>query len=235
MAFKSGPLQLASYAENPFTPLPTSLINALGPIGVGSILPVSGGAAWSVVLRFRRSAGIEREQIKWLALSAAPLGAAGFASAVLPDKVGQVLFVFMLLSVPIAVGIAVLRYRLYDINVLINRALVYGTLSALLIAVYVAIVLLLQTVLRPFTSGSELSVAVSTLATLALVQPLRRRIQEAVDRRFYRARYDAERTLDAFSVRLRDEVDLDNVRADLLDAVQRTMQPIQSSVWLRPE
>jgi hypothetical protein len=141
----------------------------------------------------------------------------------------------MLLSVPIAVGIAVLRYRLYDINVLINRALVYGTLSALLIAVYVAIVLLLQTVLRPFTSGSELSVAVSTLATLALVQPLRRRIQEAVDRRFYRARYDAERTLDAFSVRLRDEVDLDNVRADLLDAVQRTMQPIQSSVWLRPE
>ena len=235
MAFRSGPLQLASYAENPFTPLPSALVDPLGSIGVLTMIPVMGSATWSLVLRFRRSTGIEREQIKWLAFSAVPLAAAGFASAVLPDKIGQVLFVFLLLSVPIAVGIAVLRYRLYDIDVLINRALVYGTLSALLIAVYVTIVLLLQAALRPFTSGSELSVAVSTLATLALVQPLRRRIQEAVDRRFYRARYDAERTLDAFSVRLRDEVDLDNVRADLIDAVQGTMQPMQLSVWLRPE
>jgi hypothetical protein len=233
MAFRPGPLQLAAYANNPFTELPMSLVTPLGAIGIALAFPVMGGSCWSLVLRFRRSTGIEREQIKWLAFSAAPLAVAGLASAVLPDKLGQVLFVFLLLSLPIAVGVAVLRYRLYDINVLINRTLVYGTLSATLIATYVAIVILVGAVLRPFTSGSELSVAVSTLATLALVQPLRRRIQDAVNRRFYRSRYDAVRTLDAFSARLRDEVDLDTVRADLIDAVHHTVQPAHASVWLR--
>jgi hypothetical protein len=144
-----------------------------------------------------------------------------------------VLFVLLLLLVPVAVGVAVLRYRLYDIDLLINRTLVYGTLSATLIAIYVATVILVGAALRAFTSGSEFAVAVSTLATLALVQPLRRRIQEAVDRRFYRSRYDATRTLDAFSVRLRDEVDLDAVRGGLLDAVRETVQPAHASVWLR--
>ena len=235
LAFKAGPLQLAAYADNPFTPLPSSLVDTLGVIGVGTILPVTGGAAWSLVLRFRRATGIEREQIKWLAFSAVPLVGAGFASAVLPDKLGQVLAVFLQLSVPVAVGIAVLRYRLYDIDVLINRALVYGTLSAMLIATYVATVILVGTALRPFTSGSELSVAVSTLATLAMIQPLRRRIQQAVDRHFYRSRYDAARTLDAFSVRLRDEVDLDAVRAELVSAVRDTVQPAHASLWLRAE
>jgi hypothetical protein len=233
MAFNPGRLQLAAYANNPFTPLPTSLVTPLGALGIALAFPVMGGSCWSLVLRFRRSAGIEREQIKWLAFSAAPLAVAGLASAVLPDKIGQVLFVFLLLSVPIAVGLAVLRYRLYDINVLINRTLVYGTLSAALIATYVAAVILVGAVLRPFTAGSELAVAVSTLATLALVQPLRRRIQDAVNRRFYRSRYDAVRTLDTFSARLRDEVDLDAVRADLIEAVQRTVQPTHASVWLR--
>ena len=233
MACKTGPLQLAAYADNPFTPFAAGLVDMLGAVGVASILPVIGGASWSLVLRFRRSDGIEREQIKWLAFSAVPLAGAGFASAVLPDKLGQLLFVFLLLSVPLAVGLAVLRYRLYEIDVLINRALVYGTLSATLAAIYVAAVILVGAALRPFTSGSELSVAVSTLATLALVQPLRRRIQAAVDRRFYRSRYDAVRTLDAFSVRLRDEVDLDEVRVGLLDAVSVTVQPAHASVWLR--
>ena len=234
-AFKAGPLQLAAYTDNPFTPLPSSLVDTLGVIAVASILPVTGSASWSLVLRFHRSTGIERAQIKWLAFSAVPLVGAGFASAVLPDKLVQVLAVFLQLSVPVAVGIAVLRYRLYGIDVLINRTLVYGTLSAMLIAVYVATVVFLGAVLRPLTTGSELSVAISTLATLAVVQPLRRRIQDAVDRRFYRARYDAVRTLDAFSARLREEVDLDAVRADLVDAVQRTVQPAHTSVWLRPE
>jgi hypothetical protein len=233
MAFKPGALQLAAYADNPFTPLPPSVVDRLGAIGIGLAFPVMGGASWSLVLRFRRSAGIEREQIKWLAFSAVPLAGAGLASAVLPDKLGQVLFVFILLSVPVAVGIAVLRYRLYDINVLINRTLVYGALSATLIAIYATTVILVGAVLRPFISGSELSVAVSTLATLALVQPLRRRIQDAVNRRFYRSRYDAARTLDALSIRLRDEVDLDAVRADLVDAVLRTVQPVHASLWLR--
>jgi hypothetical protein len=233
MAFKPGPLQLAAYVENPFAPLPTSVIDRLGRLGIGLAFPVMGGACWSLVVRFRRSTGIEREQIKWLAFSALPLGAVGLASAILPDKLVQVLFVFLLLSVPAGVGIAILRYRLYDIDVLINRALVYGTLSALLVAIYVGTVVLVGAAIRPFASGSELSVAVSTLATLAVVQPLRRRIQAGVDRRFYRSRYDAARTLDAFSARLRDEVDLDAVRADLVEAVQRTLQPTHASVWLR--
>jgi hypothetical protein len=233
MAFKPGPLQEAAYIDNPFTPLPPSMISTLAVIAIGSILPVMGGASWSLVLRFRRSTGIAREQIKWLAYSAVPLVAAGFVSAIVPDKPGQLLFAFLLLSVPVAVGIAVLRYRLYDIDLLINRTLVYVTLSATLIAVYVAGVILFQAALRLFTSGSELSVAASTLATLALFQPLRRRIQDAVNRRFFRSRYDATRTLDAFSVRLRDEVDLDAVRAGLIDAVQLTVQPAHASVWLR--
>src|SRR5207249_2050379 len=174
--------------------LGAGFISAIGAFGleygvyaiVGRAAPLPGGfcgACWSLVLRFRRSSGIEREQIKWLAFSAVPLAVAGLASAVLPDKLGQVLFVFLLLSVPVAIGVAVLRYRLYDIDVLINRALVYGSLSAMLVAVYVAIVLLLQAALRPFTTGSELSVAISTLATLAVVQPLRRRIQVGVNGR----------------------------------------------------
>ena len=233
MALNPGPLQLAAYVNNPFTRVPSSLVAPLAAIGLALAFPVMGGACLSLVLRFRRSTGIEREQIKWLAFSAVPLAIAGPASAILPDKSVQVLFVLLLLLVPAAVGIAVLRYRLYDIDVLINRTLVYGGLSAALIATYVAAVIIVGAALRPFTSGSEFSVAVSTLATLALFQPLRRRIQDAVDRRFYRHRYDAARTLDAFSVRLRDEVALETVRGDLLDAVRETVEPVHASVWLR--
>jgi len=233
MALRPGPLQLAAYTDNPFTPLPPSLVDQFGAIGLALGFPMMGGACWSLVLRFGHATGIEREQIKWLAFSAVPLAVAGLASAILPDKAIQVLFVFLLLLVPVAVGVAILRHRLYDIDVLINRTLVYGALSAALIVIYVATVILVGAVLRTFTSGSELAVAVSTLATLALVLPLRRRIQKAVDRRFYRLRYDAARTLDAFNVRLRDQVDLDAVRGGLLDAVHETMQPSQASLWLR--
>ena len=233
MAWKPGPLQNAAYADNPFTPLPSSLTDTLGAIGVGTLLPVMGGASWSLVLRFRRSTGIEREQIKWLALSAVPLVGAGFASAVLPDKLGQVLAVFLQLSVPIAVGIAVLRYRLYDIDVLIRRTLIYATVSGLLAAAYLGGVALFQFVLAPFTSGSPIAVAVSTLLVVALFQPLRRRIGSAVDRRFYRSKYDAERTLDAFASRLRDQIDLGALEGELLGVVYETIQPAHASVWLR--
>ena len=130
-------------------------------------------------------------------------------------------------------GIAVLRYRLYDIDVILNRAIVYGATTAGIAAAFFAGIVVLQAVLRPITSGSELAVAASTLVSLALFQPLRRRVQETVDRRFYRSRYDAARTLDAFSARLRDEVALDNVRADLLNAVLETVQPAHASVWIR--
>ena len=136
---------------------------------------------------------------------------------------------------PIAIGIAILRYRLYEIDVVIRRTLVYGAVSLILAATYLAAVLVLQAALRSLTSGSELAVAGSTLMVIALFQPLRARIQTGVDRRFYRSHYDAARTLDDFSVRLRDEVDLDAVRSDLLDAVDRTVQPASASVWLREQ
>jgi hypothetical protein len=233
MALNPGPLQLAQYANNPFTPLPTSLVTPLAAIGVAVMFPVMGAACWSLVVRFRRSIGIEREQIKWLAFSAVPLAVAGLASAVLPDKLGQVLFVFLLLSVPLAIGIAVTRYRLYDIDVLIRRTLIYAALSAALLATYVGGVALLQSILSPLISGSGVAVAISTLAVVALFQPLRMRIRSAVDRRFYRAKYDAEQTLDTFAGRLRDEVELDSVRAELLAAVREALQPSHASLWLR--
>ena len=134
---------------------------------------------------------------------------------------------------PLAVAAAILRQGLYDIDLVIERTLVYGVTTAAIAAAFFGGIVVLQTLLRPFTGGSEIAVAGSTLASFALFQPLRRRIQRAVDRRFYRSRYDAERTLDDFSVRLRDEVDLDAVGAELVDAAQRTVQPAHASVWLR--
>jgi hypothetical protein len=137
------------------------------------------------------------------------------------------------MGLPVAIAVAVFRYRLYDIDVLIERTLVYGALSATVGLTYWLLVLVLQSALRPITGGGELAVAASTLATLALVQPLRTRIQHAVDRRFYRARYDAQRTLDEFAVHLSDEVELESVRAQLIGAAAQTMSPAHASLWLR--
>ena len=195
----------------------------------------------SLILRWRRAVGVERQQLKWVGAAGLLLGLdliavillAGFSAI---PRSGGVTFVLLALGIallPVAVGVAVLRHRLYDIDVLINRSLVYGALSAVLGATYYLAVLAFETVLRPLTAGSEVAVALSTLAVVALFAPLRRRIQAAVDRRFYRARYDAARTLDAFGERLRDEVDLEAVRASLLGAVELTVHPAHASVWLR--
>ncbi|HAL25188.1 MAG TPA: hypothetical protein DCP25_00405 [Chloroflexi bacterium] len=190
----------------------------------------------SLFIRYRRSSAVEREQIKWLAYS----GTLAFVLIVLgnaiPGDLGTWLFplAFVVLgTLPIAIAIAIFRYRLYDIDVLIRRTLVYAAVSAVLLAAYIGGVALFQTILAPFIAGNGVAVAISTLAVVALFQPVRRRIRAAVDRRFYRSRYDAERTLDAFAGRLRDEVDLESVRADLLQAVRETVQPAHASVWLR--
>jgi hypothetical protein len=199
------------------------------------------GAAVSLWSRMRRGNAIERQQIKWIAYATALLGpafAAGAATSVVPvdfavEKASQVLAIGAVLFIPIAAAIAVLRHRLYDIDLLIKRTLVYGATSAAIAVCFFLGVVALQPFLRPITSGSELTVAASTLLSFGLFQPVRRRVQDAVDRRFDRSRYDAARTLESFADRLRDEVDLDTLRADLVDAVNRTMGPAHASVWLR--
>jgi len=204
-------------------------------------------SAVALVLRFRRSHGFERQQIKWLATAGslvATLYLLAMASTLTTSFMDQSpSWVLVLQNVstlsfgllPVAIGFAVLRYRLYDIDVVINRALVYGSLSAALAAVYLGLVLLLQLVLSPLTDQSDLAVAGSTLAVAALFRPARGRIQSIVDRRFYRNRYDAARTLDAFAGRLRHELDLETVGTDLRTAVRDTMQPVHVSLWVRSD
>ena len=218
---------------------------AISALGYPLQVPEFVVAAIGMVLRYRRAALIEREQLKWFATSvgfaavmiAVELAVMGAypnpASAPLWTQILGQFAIFSVSLIPVAAAIAILRYRLYDIDVLIRRTVIYGATTAGLAVTFFAVVLLVETVLSPFTRGNELAVAASTLVSLTLFQPFRRRIQEVVDRRFYRSRYDAARVLDAFSARLRDEVDLDTVRADLIDAADRTVQPAHASVWLR--
>jgi len=192
-------------------------------------------AALSLIVRLAHARGIEKQQLKWFAYAGA-LAAPAIVGGSVFYGTQPAMFIsgVAVLGVPIATGIAILRYRLYDIDVLINRTLVYGATSAAIGATFFVGIIALQTLLRPLTAGSELSVAISTLASFALFQPIRRRVQGTVDRRFDRSRYDAARTLDVFADRLRDEVDLDALRDDLLGAVQQTVAPEYASVWLRP-
>jgi len=209
-------------------------------------------SALSLVLRYRRSGGEERQQIKWIAFAASVVvvlyAIAMIVSFVFPEEswntAGSVwwlnLLTYAVLSsftiVPIAVGIAVLKYRLYEIDIIINRALVYGPLSAMLALIYVGSVVGMQDVFRALTGQeSTLAVVASTLAIAALFNPLRRRLQAFVDRRFYRSKYDARKTLESFSAKLRDETDLQTLNNDLVGVVQETMQPAHVSLWLRPE
>jgi hypothetical protein len=209
-------------------------------------------SALSLVLRYRRSGGEKRQQIKWIAFAASVVvvlyAIAMIASFVFPEEswttAGSVLWLnlltYVVLSsftiVPIAVGFAVLKYRLYEIDIIINRALVYGALTVTLVGVYVGTIVLLQGLLRALTAQeSPLAIVASTLAVAALFNPLRRRIQGFIDRRFYRRRYDAAKTLEAFSAKLRDETDLDALSDDLVGVVRETMQPAHVSLWLRPD
>jgi hypothetical protein len=208
-------------------------------------------SALSLVLRYRRSGGEEREQIKWIAFAASVVGLLymitmvssltfsgvwGAAGTPLWLGILQQAALVSFTTVPIAVGFAVLKYRLYDIDIVINRALVYGALTALLVAVYVGSVVLLQGALRALSGQeSQLAVVASTLLIAAIFNPLRRRIQAFVDRRFYRRKYDARKTLEAFSAKLRDETNLVALSDDLVGMVRETMQPAHVTLWLRPE
>jgi hypothetical protein len=199
--------------------------------------------AAALVVRFRRARGLERQQLKWLALAAilfALLTGTIAVVRVIDPSDSAPLYVALAFGVgplvyaafPIAAGIAILRHRLFDIDLLINRTLVYGALTAGLGIVYWGGVVLFQQLLRPFTEGSDIAIVASTLLVAALFQPARSVIQEAVDRRFYRARYDAQRTLAAFSSHVRDEVNLEPLTRELLAVAERTMQPAAISLWL---
>lgn len=230
----------------------TPALYVLGVVGLVMYLTALAYVARELMGRFVRSRGIERQQFKWFAYAAALLlGTSvvlwsamfilGFSFGIPyvvrypPAELRSLiaLNIAAYAAVPLAIGFAILRYRLYDIDVLINRTLVYGAVSAALGAIYVVAIVVLQGILRPIAGPSEFAVALSTLLVVALFQPIRAQAQNFVDRRFYRARYDAARTIDAFSVRLRDDVELDSVRADLMRVLDETIQPAHASVWLR--
>jgi len=229
-------LPASESARNPFatdSPL-------VGPLtGVSILLMYVGifGAVASIVVRFRRAGRVQRQQIKWLAAAGALLAVIAPLDVALESVLAGAAFAATALAamgLPAAVGVAILRYRLYDIDVVINRTLVYGTLTATLAGAYLGSVLVLQLALSAITEGSGLAVAASTLGVAALFRPARARIQGVVDRRFYRRKYDAQRTLEALSVRLREEIDLDSLSAELRRLVTETMQPAHVSLWLRP-
>jgi hypothetical protein len=244
IAFDPGPLYTFEAISNPLgidgAGDVLEAVRAIGSVSVSVLLVLAGV---SLIVRFRRAEATERRRIKWLAVGAASAVLLVIAFSTLElttetdrgagEVVTSALALLSLLVIPLTVAIAMLRDRLYDVDVVINRTLVYGALTATLVGTYVGVVLLLQLALEPLTEDSGLAIAGSTLAVAALVRPLRGRIQAVVDRRFYRRRYDAARTLESFGTRLRDEVELDTLSAELRDVVADTMQPAHVSLWLR--
>ena len=245
-AFSSGPVDGLGPIRNPlgiegFSDVSDSIVFNM----VALVLVVA--AASSVFVRLRRATGVERQQIKWFAYAAAAAVMGLVLAHIIPDvidvppwfeRIGHAIFLLLIPAIPISIGIAILRYRLYDIDLIINRTLVYGSLTAILAGVYFGIVTATQALFGILTDQQELPqlvVVTSTLLIAALFNPLRRRIQSFIDRRFYRAKYDAIKTLEAFSVKLRDVTELNALSDDLVGVVSETMQPAHVSLWLRSE
>jgi hypothetical protein len=229
-----------SLVENPLGIEPAGrLLHETFQVSGGVLLALGLGGVIARLVSFPSSSGPEREQLKWFVFAiglvlATIVGNVVTTSTFAEEDVAYHVLAFFIpmmavLAIPIAIGVAILRYRLYDIDVIINRALVYGALSVVLGSAYV----LLVTVAGTLLGGSNLVTAAATLAVAALFRPFRRRLQDLIDRRFYRRKYDAARTLDAFSTRLRDEVDLEAMRAQLVTAARDAMEPSFVTVWLR--
>jgi hypothetical protein len=234
--FAIGPLEDEPTLTNPFGILDIradlELLNALNTVAILTIFPIAMAAP---VIRFRRAAGVERQQLKWF-------GSVAIATLLMliPAFLGPwdldlfwVLFLIGLTLIPVAIGVAILRYRLYEIDRLVSRTIGYAVITGGLVVVYLAVNLVLSSLSSSMVGGNALVVAASTLAVAALFTPVRRRVQRAVDRRFDRARYDAESTTMAFSARLRDEVDLPTVTTDLRSTVQAAISPTRVDLWLR--
>jgi hypothetical protein len=250
-AVAPGPLESKNRVPNPLGiaslgDLPANIMNASQSL----ILLFIVLAVISLILRYRRANSGQRQQIKWFVLGSIVMivvvvggqfgagllpGAnapADDPAAALPALVGNLAFALGILALPLGVGVGVLRYKLYDIDRLINRTLLYGALTAILAALFFALVFGAQAIIH---AQSQLVIVLSTLLIAALVQPLRSRLQRSIDQRFYRSRYNATRTLDAFGATLRSEVELGELSADLLAVVEETMRPAQLSLWLRPD
>ena len=212
------------------------LLLTLNEVALGVTILGLLAAAASLALRFRRARGVERQQLRWVSLAAAPVALAALVIPLALDVQNLVLFAFALgicvATLPLAIGAAILRYRLYDLDRIVSRTLAYSVLTVLLGGGYAGVVLGFGQLLG---QGSSLLVAGATLALAAVFQPARRRVQQVVDRRFNRRRYDAAMTIAAFSARLRQHVDLQVLTAELLTVVDRTMQPTQAALWLRPQ
>ena len=222
-------------------------VNVADVVDVLLFVPLAGAAAGSLLVRLRRSRGVERQQVKWFAYAEVVLVIGTITAFIISDarsvpwwvpSVGFLLTMVGTVGLPIGVAIAILRHRLYDIDRIINRTLVYGALTAILVGIYFGGTAATQAVLQAFTDQEELPqlvIVASTLAIAALFSPLRRRVQSFVDRRFYRSKYDARKTLDAYSTKLRDETDLEALNSELVGVVRETVQPAHVSMWWRPE
>jgi hypothetical protein len=239
LALKAGPLVDFPQISNPYG-VDGPVVGIVGVVGsivaAGSMV----ASAASLIVRLRRTRGEQRQQIKWLAYAGAVLVVAiGVGALTIPWSVPASILIMSvaMLGVPVFTGIAIVKHRLYDIDIVINRTIVYAILSATLAAVYFGGIVVLQRVFTAITGQDKLpqvAIVASTLAIAALFDPLRRRIQSFIDRRFYRRKYDARKTLEAFSTTLRDETDLAALSDDLLEVVRETVQPAHVTLWLRP-
>jgi hypothetical protein len=240
-----GPMEGLAPIPNPLgLNLPVSFFDTLNLISTISLLVLVGLAFCSFVIRYRVSLGEARLQMKWFLFAFALLfanAARGILSEdlglfpALPEAVDNALFSFNIALIVIAIGIAILKYRLYEIDVIIRKTLVYGSLTFTLAMVYFGSIALMQSIIRPFgMRDSPFGVIISTLVIASLFSPLRRHIQIVMDRRFYRSKYNAEKILSNFSAGLRDQVDLEQITAQLVRTIQETMMPAHMSVWIKP-
>lgn len=237
-AFAPGPLSGATWIANPVgLKGGEDLLGVLAAVGNAPAPVLFVAAVASVVVRFRRAATLERQQLKWFGFVAAIAATALVISMPNDGPISDIAWAFGLVAVaalPVAIGIAILRYRLYDIDRIISRTLSYGILTALLAALFAALDLSSQELLAPLVAGNQFAIAASTLVVAVSVQPLRRRVQRVVDRRFHRARYDADRVVAGFTARLRGEIELDALVAGVDETARLAVHPAAASVWLRP-